>query len=80
MRNKLAAILFVLLIFVGGFFLGRWVEGKRQTAICQVAITETEKRKDAEIAKAESGREEQSNRLMAQADRCWDAYFKLASR
>jgi hypothetical protein len=46
MKKHIATILMVLVIFVGGFFLGRWTEVKRQEAICGVAVLEAEKRWD----------------------------------
>jgi len=46
MKKNIGTVLIVLLIFVGGFFLGRWTEEKRQAAICGVAILDAEKRWD----------------------------------
>lgn len=46
MKKNIGTVLIVLVIFVGGFLLGRWTEAKRQEAICRVAILEAEKRRD----------------------------------
>ena len=72
MKKHIATILMVLMVFVGGFFLGRWSEGKRRGAICQVAIMEAEKRKDeywnAELERTTAGFEDIIRRKDADND------------
>jgi hypothetical protein len=80
MNKNIATVLIVLVIFVSGFFLGRWTEGKRQQALCRVTVVEAEKRKDeyceAEIQKWERMYDKTSKREME----CWGKYTALLSR